>query len=65
MSKLIKVETTRRGLPSTHELMADTSIDDAQHAANWALEVSQYLEGITEHDLDVHVPLAAAQVPSS
>ena len=53
MSQLVRAEARRRGLPLT-ELIEDGSVDDLQHAL-WA-EVSRYLEGITEHDLDVHVP---------
>ena len=55
MSELVKAEAMRRSLPSHQEIIEDTSMSDQQHAANWA-EVVLYLESITEHDLDVHVP---------
>ena len=55
MSELVKAEAIRRGLPSHKEIIEDTSMSDLQHSANWA-ELVLYLEGITERDLDVHVP---------
>lgn len=62
MSELIQVEVARRGPPSLQNLSADyDSIRAEQHAANWA-QIPRYLEQLTEHDLDVHVPFLASHV---
>lgn len=60
MSHLVKAIAARRGLSSMQHITADTTICDAQHASNWA-KVSQYLEGVTERDLDVHVPFLRSE----
>lgn len=58
MSSLITALVVREGLPSREELLSDTSVSDLQHAANWATTVPCYLEEITEHNLDIHVPFS-------
>ena len=58
MSSLITALVVREGLPSRDEILSDTSVSDLQHAINWAMKVPCYLEDITEHNLDIHVPFS-------
>ena len=56
INKLTEAEAVRRGELPMQVLMQDTTVSDLQKAAEWE-NVADYLEGITEQHLNVHVPL--------
>ena len=56
INKLVEAEGVRRGESPMQAFVEDTSGSDLQHAADWT-DVDQYLESITERDMNRHVPL--------
>ena len=56
INKLVEAEAVRQGEPPMQTFIEDTSVSDLQHAADWA-DVEHYLQGITEENMNIHLPL--------